>query len=841
MTGAERENAYLSQEWKFDAAERALRSGLPGLAESQYRQVQASPVLLSEKIREEAAFGLAASLIAQSDFQAASSVLNTIQGEDSVRYLLYRAVIAYGEWDRGAAEKLPDLLDQIEVQDLSGRDKPWYFFLRGALELAVPDGGSAKAYFERAKSAASSPEQTAFFEALILRQRILWEGEADEKLLANVREKVDDLGGRPAAFPYVLEYVLLLARMDRAEEAIEVLNAERSNGGGVYSADEQSRLLLLEGMLLGVETEAGRDTLKDIVEDGRGRVTMAISLQLLLTTVEDPSEMLSFLSQVIAQSPSHPLIVQLYYLRAQLALSSPETASTAEKDAKFLLEQYPGARELEDVYGLLAYAALQRKPPQYRAAAEYLSRLKENSDSSEENFRINRLIGDCYFMNGDFANAVDFYRTAERERPSARAISEIFLRLTVAEIRTGELERAMRYVDEVDFSGAIHPTERWMAEWNISRALMEGGATERAHRRVSDLLTQRRDDPVPTTLDLRLRWLALYLRLQAEDFQGLSEDISRLLQRLERLPERAGDSNLAELDLLNAEVRLLQAKTMLAEDRAEAGFGAFESLRNSYPESSAAERTFLAEASYYASNGDFRAAQSALVEMVDTYPEGQQAARALFEAALYCERRGSDHFGEAVVLLDRLVDSYPDEALAYHAGLKQGDLLRLMNDFSSAQLLFGNLINNHPEHPMRYVAELAYADCLIAMASDDRGDLSEAVAILERLLDLPNLPLATQVEVSYKLGLIWQRREEPAQAREVYSLTVSDFLLRPDQMDAIGPLGQYWLSRTVLQLGEILVRAGDGEEARRLYRKMIAFNLPGRSIASERLEANPSN
>ena len=34
--------------------------------------------------------------------------------------------------------------------------------------------------------------------------------------------------------------------------------------------------------------------------------------------------------------------------------------------------------------------------------------------------------------------------------------------------------------------------------------------------------------------------------------------------------------------------------------------------------------------------------------------------------------------------------------MVYHAGLKQGDLLRLMNDFSSAQLLFENLINNYP-------------------------------------------------------------------------------------------------------------------------------------------------
>ena len=66
-----------------------------------------------------------------------------------------------------------------------------------------------------------------------------------------------------------------------------------------------------------------------------------------------------------------------------------------------------------------------------------------------------------------------------------------------------------------------------MAEWNISRALLRRGETDRARRRVAELLSAGSDDPVPTTLDLRLRWLALYLRLQTKDLEGLSEDVSR--------------------------------------------------------------------------------------------------------------------------------------------------------------------------------------------------------------------------------------------------------------------------------------------------------------------------
>ena len=343
LTGADLENEHLRVDWKMRAAERALRSGLAGLAESQYRQVLADSAVLSEEFREESTLGLAAALIAQSEFDAASSVLGTIEAEDSSRYMLYRAAIAYGKQPDGGVEKLSDFLNQVDAEKLSGSDQPWYFFLRGALSLTEPRGGSAKAFFEKAKTVASSPEQSAFFEGLILRQRILWEGEVDESLLANVREKVDNFRGRPAAYPYVLEYALLLARMNRAEEAIKVLDAEQSNAASGYSGEERSQLLLLKGMLLGVETEAGRATLKEIVRSGRGRAAMAISLQLLVRTMELPSEKLGFLSQMIAQSPSHPLIVQLYYLRGQLALSSPETASIAEEDAPVFIGAVSGS------------------------------------------------------------------------------------------------------------------------------------------------------------------------------------------------------------------------------------------------------------------------------------------------------------------------------------------------------------------------------------------------------------------------------------------------------------------------------------------------------------------
>jgi tetratricopeptide (TPR) repeat protein len=84
----------------------------------------------------------------------------------------------------------------------------------------------------------------------------------------------------------------------------------------------------------------------------------------------------------------------------------------AESDARTLLDQFPGLSQITNVYRLLAYAALERQPAQYRAAADFLIQLRDQSRESQDFAELNRLIGDCYFLNRDFANAVDFYSAA---------------------------------------------------------------------------------------------------------------------------------------------------------------------------------------------------------------------------------------------------------------------------------------------------------------------------------------------------------------------------------------------------------------------------------------------
>ena len=257
-------------------------------------------------------------------------------------------------------------------------------------------------------------------------------------------------------------------------------------------------------------------------------------------------------------------------------------------------------------------------------------------------------------------------------------------------------------------------------------------------------------------------------------------------------------------------------------------------LRDGFAQSSAAERSYLTEANYYASVGDFELAQKTLTELASIYGDSVLAPQALFEAALYCERRGADYFAEAVRVHHDLTQRYPSDPLVFAAQLKQGDLLRQMNDFAGAQIIYENLIRSFPGHPRRYVAELSRADCMLALARDDAAQLTDVALTLERLIDLPHLPIDFQAEVGYKWGFALMQRGARDEAQEVFALISGRFLLDGENATGLGATGRYWMSRTLLELGALLEESGELAAARRVYRKMVAYNLPGRNLAQSR-------
>ena len=848
-------------EWKVAAADRTLGAGLAVLAEGLYRDLLEVPGL-PELEMADLQTQLAASLIAQRRFDAAGAVLKSIPEAGRVaEYDLYVAVSAYGNGRNVDQETLEAALARVSEGTLKPEELPWLYLLRGLrAELSGRPEGVAPA-FERARAATVSEAQRAFFDSLILREEIL-KSPVDDALAAEVRTQLDHLAGTVAAYPYAREYAIILHNQGRDVEAIEVITQELANPRSGYGSREREQLLLLKGLLYGADTLSGRDALRGLVREGKTREVMAVALQLLARASRDAEqvELTAFLKNMIDQVEPHPLKGQMYYLRSQLALARAdkvlaEAVSPAEKtvaeaaarrlvveaeaDARLLLEQFPGLSEITNVYRLLAYAALQRTPAQYRAAADFLIQLRDQSDDVEARQALNRLIGDCYFLNNDYRNAVDFYQAARYKGVGVDHDGALFLRLVTAEVRGGQIEAALQLIDEADFSGSIADEDRWRAEWNVALALQSAGQSNVALKRVRLLLGDDTSGSVPFALDLRLRWLEVRLALMAGDTENVQARVDTLLARIESIPAGTLDPSPSELRLLRTEALLLQADILIGLGDSTAGMEVLSGLRTGFAESSAAERSYLTEADYHASIDDFEAAQATLLKLASLYETSDLAPQALFEAALYCERRGPEYFEDAVRVHHDLVERYPADALFVSARLKQGDLLRQMNDFAGAQIIYEDLIHSFPEHPRRYVAELSRADCMLALAKDDAEQLKDVALALERLIDMPNLPNDFQAEVGYKWGFALMQRAAFDEAQVLFTLISSRFLLDGENATRLGATGRYWMSRALLELGARLEESGELAEARRVYRKMVAYNLPGRNLAKSRADRLP--
>ena len=831
--GLDSDQKSLVFEWKTDAADRMLESGLAFLAEELYRELLSIEDLSSNEISN-LRLQLVKALIAQRRFETAQTILllDSIPAEDRMdRHYLYLAVCAYGNGRNVDRKALERALAKVSENALEPEDLPWLYLLRG---LEAEFSGEQQAVveaFDQARAVATSETQRAFFEGLIFREKIL-RAPVDESLEKNIQTRWKRATGTAEAYPFVRQYAIILYNQGRVEEAIDVINQELAAVRSDYKSREREQLLLLKGILYGVDTLSGRDTLRALLREGKNREVIAIALQLLARASSrlEQAELSDFLDSMIARTEPHPLLGQMYYLRSQLSLSLGESVR-AEDDARLLLEQFPGLSEITNVYRLLAHAALQRNPPQYRAAANFLVQIRDQTKMPEKQQVLDQLIGDCYFLNKDYQNAVDFYESAasyaglDAEREAA-----LFLRLVTAAVRSGQLEVALKYLNEADFNKDITVIDLWRAEWNVLQALLAIGQPKIALERVRFLL----EDPkgtssVPAELDLRMRWLEAHLTVMLGETQDVLSRVNELLDRIESIPQDLVDPD--ELKQLLAEVLFLKANILIKTGDSTNGTEMMAQLRNDFAESSAAERSYLTEANYYASKGDFESAEQMLLNLASAYETSRLAPQALYEAGIYCERRGSEHFSEAIRSYNELTERYPQDPLYYFARLRQGDLLRKINDFAGAQIIYENLINSFPEHPRRHIAELSRADCMLALAGNNEVALQDVALALERLMDMPNLPIDFQIEVGFKWGFALLQRSALEEAQVVFTLIFSRFLLDTENAERISPTGRYWMSRVLFELGTLLETAGELSEARSVYRKMVAYNLPGRNLA----------
>ncbi len=793
----------------------ALQAGLPSISELFFLEALEENAL-SYDLREKASLGIVDAYLAQHKILKASSFLATWELQKTPRYQLRAALCAYAQ---GKWEKLSLFLRACSEENLPSYEHAWLFLLQALEAMHNGHPMAAMPLLEKAKNVATNPTQRAWIETIITENKLLSEP-VDETLLKELKLKTDTYRGQAVGARFTEEYALALAASGHLEEALGLLNKELKRLPSSAEAQE-THLLFLIGYL-SKNTEEAIQSFKRILTGKRSIEAQRMALY-TLANLESPDAFEKTLNQLIEGSQAQALLGDCLLLRAALNLSKKQW-DRAEADGKkaLTLSQDDKTRSLS----LLATLSWERG--QFRSAADYLSQWKQSIEDMGTQAYLSGWMGDCYFRLQDYGQAQLLYLEA-LSHAQANEKNRLIYQLVLTYIQEGKLQEAASFLDQQPPQGI----ERWRAEWNLLQALKQGQQAPYAYERIR-LLKAKPD--IPETLRYRFDWLEAMLALDRHNYAEAVEKATALVRTLKEPKE---ESLLAdEYALLLSEALLLQAEALLALKSPQEANICLDNLRQDFPESTAAPRSYLIEARIEASSNHMVEAQQKFIELADRYPLSAYAPIALFEAAVVAENRGTTQATqEALVLLERLVSEYPNHELIYAARMEQGKLLCHLGDFGAAQLLYTTLIPTLHDRPERYLVMLAKADCLLAQAEADPIKRNEAMTLLERISDQSSLPARLRYEAAYKWGFALESQKNTQRAITIYWELLTPLMKQPGGLDNAEA---YWVARTAFALAHLLEQQGKPVEAQKLYQLIINKQLPGYNLALNRLRAaNP--
>jgi TolA-binding protein len=806
----------------------ALQAGFPATAAGIFREILADESVPGEA-RQGLTLELVTALLDAAETGEAEKVLQSYAGPRNAAYQLRLGLIA------AATRRLPQAKAALaagKAEDLSAADKGWWYFLQGAVADAENNFSAANDFYEQAITAAVSAVQRSRF-LLAREQALLRRGRLDEARLANARENMDRFQGTRQGYVWVRTYATGLAWLKREAEAQAVLQRQLS----VLPATEretadQFRLIL--GLIAGETSAAGRRAFQELLRNGLKPETQRLSLQLLARGAKTPAErqqLRLYLGELINAPVQHPIIEDLLLSRAQTALVDKDYGA-AEGDARVLLERYPGSALKSEAFGVRLAVAWDLK--RYRTAADVIAQLRLVIGQGRDRAELGVLLAEAFFRAEDYKNAADAYDAAMHEMPAVVPAGVLIFQRVLSDIRANQWESAAKQLDAAVTNPGFDPLNRWQAEWNLVKEMQVRGQTPAAYARVNRLLASGAQG-VPEELRIRLMWLRAKL-----SFDNGQPDTAR--QQADELLEAV--AAVGPLDaLLRTNVasmaQLLKAQALLGLNRDKEGLAVLEKLRTTYQVTAAAQYSYLIEAGFLTQRGDIAAAQGVLVNFVDNpnYRQSEYAPLALYEAALNLERQGLDrHLRDAYEkMLERLIRDYPQNELVFYARLKQGDLLRRLNDMGAARQVYEFLVNTYASHPDVLLAQIALADTLFAQGANNLVNYESAVTIFERLRDLESAPVDLRAESGFKWGYAWAKRTQPDKAQAILWSVVDAFLLDPAQAAKLGAKGRYWVSRSLLELAQIHEDAGRLDEAQRAYQLIVDHKLYGGAQAQAKL------
>lgn len=819
--------------WKGESARRALQSGLYELAELYSEEAWLGVDVDDGELKGELRLLKIDALLGRGHYEKAQSLLAAlvVEGPLNQAKLLREAILALVAEDIADASRL---LSSIDASVYDSGERAWHRLIRGWLELKAGDLERSGIDFDAAKRFADRQSPALAAQIAYLAFRYQLESEDASVSIEELRLNHEANRGLEAGFRYGQLLAVALSDEGRNDEAIEVVNAAVEELPDVY-VELRDQFLLLQLLLSGADSDLGQNAARRLAVDGASLSLQRIALQHLISeSLGDEGRLGETLEEtldlIVDEERSHPLAAEALYYRGVRRYQLGDFPGV-EDDAYRLMNSFPESAYRRGVLTLLASSSWQRS--RFRAAASFLSQARSEFAGSLDDEALSILIADCYFRAGnaeDFMNAADAYEVALSGVPDREVASQVFFQLVLSHLKAGSIDMAKEVLDDPVRRGMSEPLKVWWGEWMLIKQMRQQGESNEAYERISRHVSL---EGMNSGLQLRMLWLGSKLAYESSLYGETEVWVERMNDVLDENEFR----DEVFVEQVRSDGMLTLAESLLELEEEAEGLALLIRLREEFEGSESAERSYIVEARYLSDRDLVVEAQSLLTFLFDNFPDSKFAPLALYEAALNSEKRGLDEYlTQAMELLDRIANDYPDSDLVYYARLKQGHLLRELNRFGTAEVVYEQLENLYEDRPDRYLAQISLADTLIAQASEDPSKFEAGISRLELLMDLPDVPIGLRVEAGYKRGNAWRNKGDRLKAKSAYWSLYDLYVVEEMRIQQLDRGGRFWLSRAMLELAEIFEDQAELDTAIEFYEKIDALGLMGGAIARDRID-----
>ncbi len=868
----------------LELADQALAAGLSSTASGYYAQILADPKL-GAKEREQAGLGLSAAFIERTRTAEAKATVKFLP--KSPRRTLREGLIALLENDTESARLLAG---EINIATLPAHEIAWGHALRWMVAAASNDNLTINLAQEAIARTAVSEEQRQRIEILGYRAMVV-AGKIEPRTVSALRELAAEAKGTPLAFDYARNLALALAQLKDTKGAAQALA-----DAGKLPVARQAEADLLAGLILGADTPEGRERLKEAARNPANVAIRLTALRALVAAADPRSEIdpgKTFDAKSVANEVNDFLLRRnpgqlsyycprdlkvldsIHLARAQLMLfaGSREKARQAAED---LLKDVPASPLVREATRTLAIAAW--GDGSFRLAATHLTNLAESSVEPER-AQLRIAAADCLFLAKDFILAEKAYATLQKDAADTKLSEDAFHQRILCLLETSDeisaWNRTTEVIEEAARSNRTRTKEPiWSATWSLIEDMRKANRpvdAERLLARLAPLIQPARVD-----YELRFVWQRALLAIANNNPGEASRLAAEIDRKLSSLPAGATPDELSKaVPELRGHAALLKARTSLNIGAAK-GLDELIELRRQFGKVPAAAASYLVEGRHLASVGRNAEAQARFESLANEFQSqaglADFAALGLYEAAeqaaLQAPAEGEKKLKDALELLERFTETYPQNALIFRVSLRRAEILRSLSEFDRSLLVLEGLIRDKPTDASRPQAEMARADSLFGLAQLrrdrngqlDRQRVSRAAAAYERIAEAwAKDSDDVKIEAWYKwaLTLVERSRTETGleatasrgEARKVLlralgALREATARVAADTAGKLSSEGRLWLSRSVLLMGETCELDGDRAEAIAAYKIIVAVNqgqpaalsrLPGQSTAESKL------